>query len=179
MKDRVNHLNHEYINLTEVGDRIEVVIKIGLDLIMDIGVIQHITRTSEVGQGIILITEVVKVTMHEVIRDMGEIMVIIEGMIIWIEFMTGIGVGHLRDRIEVGEMIGVWVIVGQDQVLEQVQIETTLGVLNAGSMTILQGNVQQGKRVGRQSKYNRCLIWMKTNQYYRLHWWTQKKTKWL
>ena len=39
MKDRVNGLNHEYINLTEVGDRIEVVIKIGLDLIMHIGVI--------------------------------------------------------------------------------------------------------------------------------------------
>ena len=53
MKDRVNCLNFKYINLTEVGDRIEVVIKIGLDLIMHIGVIQHITRTLEVGQGII------------------------------------------------------------------------------------------------------------------------------
>ena len=37
---------------------------------------------------------------------MGEIMVIIEGMIIGIEFTTGIGVGHLKDRIEVGEMDG-------------------------------------------------------------------------
>ena len=44
------------------------------------------------------------VTTCKVIRDMGEIMVIIQGMIIGIEFMTGIGVGHLRDRIEVGEM---------------------------------------------------------------------------
>ena len=43
------------------------------------------------------------VTMHDVIRGMGEIMVIIEGMIIGIKFMTGIGVGHLRDRIKVGD----------------------------------------------------------------------------
>ena len=32
---------------------------------------------------------------------------IIEGMIIGIEFMIGIGVGHLKDRMEVGEMIEV------------------------------------------------------------------------
>ena len=47
------------------------------------------------------------VTMHEVIRGMQEIIIIIEGMIIGIKFIIGIGVGHLRDRIEVGEMIGV------------------------------------------------------------------------
>ena len=109
------------------------------------------------------------VTTHEVIKCMGEIMVVIEGMVIKIKIMTGIGIGHLRDRIEVGEMIEVSVIIGQDQVLEQVQTETGLGVSNVGSTTILQGNVQQGKRVGRQSKYSRCSIWMKTKQYYRLH----------
>ena len=49
MKDRINHLNHEYINLTEVGIRTEVMIKIGLGLVMHIEVIQHITRTLEVG----------------------------------------------------------------------------------------------------------------------------------
>ena len=74
---------------------------------MHVGVIQHITRTLEVGQGIILITEAVLVTTCEVIRGMGEIMVIIEGMVIEIKIMTGIGVGHLRDRIEVGQMIEV------------------------------------------------------------------------
>ena len=47
------------------------------------------------------------VTTHEVIRGMQEIIVIIEEMIIGIEFTIGIGVGHLRDRIEVGEMIEV------------------------------------------------------------------------
>ena len=57
---------------------------------------------------------------HQVIRGMQEIIIIVEGMIIGIKLMIGIGIGHLRDRIEVGEMIEVGVIVGQDQVLEQV-----------------------------------------------------------
>ena len=74
-------------------------------------------------------------TMHEVIRGMQET-IVIEGMIIEIDFMIEIGVGHLKDRIEVGEMAEVCVTVGQDQVLEQVQIELELGVLNVGNMTI-------------------------------------------
>ena len=49
MKSRVNHLNYEYINLTEVGDQIEVVIKIGLGLIMHKGVVKHMTGTLQVG----------------------------------------------------------------------------------------------------------------------------------
>ena len=47
------------------------------------------------------------VTMHGVIRGLGETMVIIEGMVIEIKIMTGIGVGHLKDGIQVGEMIKV------------------------------------------------------------------------
>ena len=47
------------------------------------------------------------VSMHEVIRGMGEIIVTIEGMVIEIKVTTGIGVEHLKDRIEVGEMIAV------------------------------------------------------------------------
>ena len=47
------------------------------------------------------------VTALEVIRDMGEIMVIIEGFVIEIKIMAGIGVAHLKDRIEIGEMIEV------------------------------------------------------------------------
>ena len=49
MKERINCLNHKYINLTEVGDRIEVVIKVALGLIMCIGDVQHIIRILEVG----------------------------------------------------------------------------------------------------------------------------------
>ena len=105
MKDRINHLNHDYINLPEVRDRIEVVIKVYLGLIMCIGDVQYIIRTLEVGPGIILIIEVVTVTMHEVIRGMQEKIAIIEGMIIGIKFTIGIGVEHLKDRIGVGEMI--------------------------------------------------------------------------
>ena len=98
------------------------------------------------------------VTTHKVIRGMGEIIATIEGMVIEIKITIGIAVGHLKDRIEVGEMIEVWVTVGLGQALGQAQIETELGDSNVMSMTILQGNVQQGNRVGRQSKYNRCLI---------------------
>ena len=46
------------------------------------------------------------VTMHEVMRGMEET-IVIEGMIIEIDFMTEIGVGHLKYRIEVGEMTEV------------------------------------------------------------------------
>ena len=47
------------------------------------------------------------VTMCKVIKSMGEIIVTIEGMVIEIKITTGIGVRHLKDRIEVGEMIEV------------------------------------------------------------------------
>ena len=73
---------------------------------MCIQVIQHITRTLEVGD-IILITELVMVTTRKVIRDMGETIATIERMVIEIKIMTEIGVGHLKDRIGVGEMIEV------------------------------------------------------------------------
>ena len=49
MKDRVNHLNHEYTNLTKVEDRIEVAIKVDLGLIMHIGDAQYIIWTLEAG----------------------------------------------------------------------------------------------------------------------------------
>ena len=56
-----------------------------------------------------------------------------------------------------------------DQVLEQVQIEIELDVLNVGNVTILQENVQPDKQVGRQDKYNKCLIWTKIRQCYKPH----------
>ena len=78
---------------------------------MCIGDAQYIIRTLEVGWDLILIAEVIMVTTHEVIRGMWEI-IIIEGMIIGTDYTIEIGVGHLKDRIEVGEMTEVWVIVG-------------------------------------------------------------------
>ena len=85
------------------------------------------------------------VTTCEVIRVMGEIIATTEGMVTEIKITIGIGVGHLKDRVEIGEMIEVPVTVGLGQALGQVQIETESGALNVGSTTILQEYVQQDK----------------------------------
>ena len=53
------------------------------------------------------------VTTHEVIRGMGETIGNIKVMVIEIKIMTGIGVGHLKDSIQVGEMIEAQVTVHQ------------------------------------------------------------------
>ena len=50
-------------------------------------------------------------------------------------------VGHVKDRIEVGEIIEVRVTGGLGQVLEQVQIETKSDAMSAESMIILHENV--------------------------------------
>ena len=68
MKNKVNHLSHEYTNLTKVGDRIGVDIKVEVVLITCMGDAQCIIRTLEVGQDIILIVQVIMVTMHKIIR---------------------------------------------------------------------------------------------------------------
>ena len=44
-KNKVNHLNHKYTNPTEVGNRIEVDIKVEVGLIMSIGGAQYMIRT--------------------------------------------------------------------------------------------------------------------------------------
>ena len=81
-------------------------------------------------------------------------MIIIEEVIIGIEVAIGIGVDHLRGRVEIGEIIEAQVTVGPGQVLEQVQTETELDVSNVGNMTTLQEHVQLDKQVRRQNKYN-------------------------
>ena len=47
MKDRVNCLSHECINLIEAEVRIEVTTKVGLGLIMHIEVVQDTTKILE------------------------------------------------------------------------------------------------------------------------------------
>ena len=43
---------------------------------------------------------------HEVIKDMGDIIIIItEEVIIEIKTMIGTGVGYLRDTLEIGETV--------------------------------------------------------------------------
>ena len=55
--------------------------------------------------------------------------------------MIGIGVGHMKDRIETEGMIEALVTVDQDQGQEQLQIGIELDVSNVGNMITLQGTV--------------------------------------
>ena len=83
------------------------------------------------------------VTMYETIKGMEDI-TIMEEVVTDIKFIIEEGVGHLKDRIEVGEMTEVGATVGVDQVLGQVQIETELDASNVESTIILHENVQLG-----------------------------------
>ena len=103
-------------------------------------------------------------TTHEVIRGIEDITVT-EEAVTEINLTVEDRVGHLKGRVEVGEMTEVRVTVGLGQVLEQVQIETEFDASSVESMIILHKNVplgQLGKLVGKLNKYNRCSIWTKT-----------------
>ena len=80
-------------------------------------------------------------TMHEAIKGMEDT-TITEEVAIEIKHIIEAGTGHLRDKIEIGEMTEVRAIVGLHQVLGQVQIETELDALSVESMIILHKNVQ-------------------------------------
>ena len=51
--------------------------------------------------------------------------------------MIGIGIGHVKGRAEIREIIGVQATVGPGQVLKEIQIGIGLDVLSVGNMTIL------------------------------------------
>ena len=82
-------------------------------------------------------------TTHEVIRGIEEIIIMAEG-VMEIILIAEDRVGHLKDRIEIGEMTEARVTVCLGQVLEQVQIETEFDALSVESMIILHKNVQLG-----------------------------------
>ena len=115
-RGKTNHLSCEYISQigAEVGK--EVIIEAGLDLIMITEVIQDTIKTSETECHIVPMVEVAMATMHEVIKGMEEITVM-EEVVIEISSVIGIGVDHLRDKVEIGEMTEVRVTAGLDQVL--------------------------------------------------------------
>ena len=96
---------------------------------MYIEVVQDSTKILEAEQDIAQIIEVVMVITWEVIKGMGEIM-IIEGVAIEIKAMIGKGVDHLKGRVEIWEIVEAWVTVDPGQVLEQVQTEIELDVSN-------------------------------------------------
>ena len=81
--------------------------------------------------------------MHEVIKGMED-MAITEEVVTEIKLIIEEGVGHLKDRIEVGEMREVRVTAGLGQALGQVEIESEFNASNAESMIILHQNVQLG-----------------------------------
>ena len=82
-------------------------------------------------------------TSHEVIRGIEEILITAEA-VTEINLIAEDRVGHLKDRIEVGEMTEVRVTAGLGQILEQVQIETEFYDSSVESMIILHENVQLG-----------------------------------
>ena len=103
---------------------------------MHIKDIQDIIKIIEVGQDIILVIEVVTVIIPEVIQGMeGTIIVITE------EVVIEVGVGHMKDQIEMEETVEAQAVVDLGPVQEQIQIEIGLDVLNVGDTIILQGNV--------------------------------------
>ena len=62
------------------------------------------------------------------------------------------GVGHLKDRIEVGEITEAWVTVGLCQVLEWVWIEREFDALSVESMIIVQCPVRLARETSREAK---------------------------
>ena len=79
--------------------------------------IQDIIKIIEVGQDMILVIEVVMGIIQEVIQGMeGIIIVIIEEVVIEIKITIEIGVGHMKDRIEMEETAEAQGIVDEDQV---------------------------------------------------------------
>ena len=101
MKDRISHSNQESINPKELEVRTDVIM-IKEDTKEDLGP----TMCTEVIQDVIKIIEVVMDIMHEVIKCMEDIiMIITEEVVIEVKIMIGIGVGHMKDRIETEETV--------------------------------------------------------------------------
>ena len=112
-RGKTNHLGCEYISQIGEKVRIEVIIKAGLYLIVITEVIQEAIKTLETECHIV--GEVAMATTHEVIKCVEEITKM-EEVVIGISSIIGIGVDHLRDKVEIGEMTEVRVTVGLDQV---------------------------------------------------------------
>ena len=86
----------------------------GLDQTMHTEDDQGMGKTTEVGQDMILIIEVVTDTIQEVIKGMGDrIIITTEGETLEIKITIGIGVGHMKDRIETEGMVEALVTVDQ------------------------------------------------------------------
>ena len=107
MKDRIDHSNPECINLTEAEVRLDVTMiredfKIGYDQTMHTEDDQGMDKIIEVGQDMILIIEVAMGIIQGITKGMGGLTIVtIEGEASEIKIMIGIGVGHIKHRIEI------------------------------------------------------------------------------
>ena len=84
MKDRIDSLNHEFTSPIEVEDRQDAItsredIRTGLGQTMHTEEDQGMDKITEVDQDMIPIIGVVMEIIREVIRDMGDTTIIIEG----------------------------------------------------------------------------------------------------
>ena len=80
------------------------------------------------------------------------IITMVQEEVIQVKITIGIGVGQMRDRPGMEEIVEVQALVDQDLVQGQVQIGIELNALSVGNMITLQGNVQLGKQVGKQKQ---------------------------
>ena len=100
-------------------------------------------KTIEIGEDMILITEVVMDIIWEVIKGMGDriIIITIEGETLEIKLMIEIGVGPTKDKIRDGRD-GRSISNSRSRSGSRwLQIEIGLDALNAGNMIISQGTV--------------------------------------
>ena len=76
-------------------------------------------KTIELSQDMFLIIEVVTNIIQEVVKGMEDrIIIIMEGETFEIKITIEIGVGHTKDRIEIGGMLEVLVTLDHGQVQE-------------------------------------------------------------
>ena len=96
--------------------------KTGLDQTIHTEDDQGMDKTIEVGQDMILITEVVMDITREVIKGMGhQTIITVEGETLGIRIMIGTGIGHMKDRREIAGTAEALVTVDQGQVQGQLQ----------------------------------------------------------
>ena len=81
-------------------------------------------------------------------------------MIILEEVEVGLGIDNIQ--VILAEMTEI-VVVGLDQVQEPITIETDLDALHGRNIIISLRTVQLHKYKKNQSKYNKCIIWIKSN----------------
>ena len=122
MKDRIGNLSHKYISLIEAEVKLDVTMiredfRTGLGQTMHTEDDQVMGKTIEVVQDMILIIEIVMDIIQEVIKGMGDrIIITTEEETLEISITIEIGVGQMKDKTEIEGMVEALVTVDQGQV---------------------------------------------------------------